>query len=94
MDININYASGESAVQKLTSLREECDGLTVAAEEPCGSGNVVDVICELNNTLKETKTALTDLIDKTTTFLNNCMGNMQSADEYSASNMLKEGESK
>lgn len=85
--INANISALEKAIEKLATLKTECEAISVEANEKEGSGMSIEVIHAVDKEYASIKTTIILLLDNSIAFFNNVKTSLVNADDAAAKKM-------
>ena len=88
-EININIEALEQKIEKLQTLTEECDNVSIWDEDVIGSGQSTELVKSIRCEYKTIKDTMSLLITNSISFFNGIKESALSADSESASKLSK-----
>lgn len=89
--INANIKALESKIEKLTTLKSQCEAISVKTNDVVGSGMSIDVIHGIDKDYVLIKEAVIELIGNSISFFENIKSSLVNADNSAANKMNDEG---
>ena len=88
-EININIEALEQKIEKLQTLKEECDNVSIWNEDVVGSGQSTGLVRDIRCEYKTIKDTISLLISNSISFFNGVKESAVSADSESANKLSK-----
>lgn len=88
-EININIEALEQKIEKLQTLKGECDDLQIWDENVVGSGQSTELVKDIRFEYKTIKDTMSLLIANSISFFNGIKESAMSADSESANKLSK-----
>ncbi len=90
MSIKVNYENADGLITKLNNLHQRCETYVLRCnDEVQGSGNTVDSIIIIRDSIKSIQLSLSSLINNTSVFLSNSIESIKETDDKIASQINK-----